>query len=300
MALPAAPRVSILIPAYRERFFAEAFGSARSQAAESFEIVVSDDSPGDAIRACVEGARDPRVRYFRNDPARGFQGNFTFLFQEARGALVKFLNDDDRLRPDCVARLAQALEDPAVRLATSRRAVIDAAGSPRADTPATTAIMGATGTVDGRELGDLALVNGLNFIGEPTTVMLRRADVAMEPGGLFTWNGKPYHCLADLCLWLRLLAGGRAFYSATPLSEYRVHPGQEQRAADMGVGCITERLDLALAARKVGFLSTPLQFRTALQRIEALANFWRKRPALPAAQADELTALSGRIAALMQ
>jgi GT2 family glycosyltransferase len=294
----AAPRVSILIPAYRERYFAEAFASARAQAAESFEIVVSDDSPGSAIGACVAAANDPRVRYLRNDPARGFHGNFSFLVAEARAPLVKFLNDDDRLRPDCIARLAQALEDPAVMLATSRRAVIDAEGRARADTPATTAIMNATGTVDGRELGDLALVNGLNFIGEPTTVMFRRADALAEEGGLFTWGGKAYHCLADLSLWLRLLAKGRAFYSATPLSEYRVHPGQEQRLAGMGVRCITERLDLALAARRVGFLATPLQFRTALQRIEALAGFWRKRPGLPAAQGDELASLSRRIAEL--
>ena len=295
MADAAAPRVSILIPAYRETYFAEAFASARAQVAESFEIVVSDDSPGGAIGACVAAARDPRVRYLRNDPARGFHGNFTFLLGEARAPLVKFLNDDDRLRPDCIARLAQALEDPAVRLATSRRAVIDAEGRPRADTPATTAIMNATGTVDGRELGDLVLVNGLNFIGEPTTVMFRRADVAMEEGGLFTWGGKAYHCFADLSLWLRLLAKGRAFYCATPLSEYRVHPGQEQRIGEMGVRCITERLDLALAARRVGFLATPLQFRTALQRTEALAAFWRKRPGLPGEQVEELASLSREI-----
>jgi len=299
VAVPAgAPRVSILIPAYHDRFFAEAFESARAQSASSLEIVVSDDSPGGAIRACVEAARDPRVRYVRNDPVRGFEGNFTFLLREARGPLVKFVNDDDRLRPDCVARLAEALDDPAVRLATSRRAVIDGSGAPRADTPATVAIMTATGTVEGRELGDLVLVNGLNFIGEPTTVMFRRADVALEEGGLFTWGGKRYRCLADLALWLRLLARGRAFYSATPLSEYRVHPGQEQRAADMGVSCITERLDLALAARGAGFLATPLQFRAALSRIDALASFWRKRPGLPAGEAEELAALSREIARL--
>ena len=74
--------------------------------------------------------------------------------------------------------------------------------------------------------------------------MFRRRDVDPEAGGLFTWKGKSYRCLADLSLWLRLLAKGRAFYSATPLSDYRVHPGQEQRAADMGLACITERLDL--------------------------------------------------------
>jgi len=292
------PRVSILIPAYRERFFAETFESARAQSAGSIEIVVSDDSPGGAIRACVEAAGDPRVRYFRSEPARGFEGNFTFLFHEARAPLLKFLNDDDRLRPDCVERLAQALDDPGVSLATSRRAVIDANGVLRADTPATTSITNATGTIAGRELGDLALVNSQNFIGEPTTVMFRRADVAPEAKGIFTWGGKSYHCLADLALWLRLLARGRAFYSATPLSEYRIHPGQEQRSPGLGVGCITERLDLVLTARGAGFLATPLQFRTALQRIDGLASMWRKQPGVPAAHVEQLESLTREIGRL--
>jgi len=235
----------------------------------------------------------------RNDPARGFEGNFTFLLAGARGELVKFLNDDDRLRPGCVARLAAALDaDPRASLATSRRAVIDAAGAARADTPATVAISHASCTIEGCELGDLALVNSMNLIGEPSTVMFRRRDVDPEAGGLFTWKGKSYRCLADLSLWLRLLAKGRAFYSATPLSDYRVHPGQEQRAADMGLACITERLDLVQAAREEGFIAQPVQYRAALQRIEVLAGAWRQRQGVPAEQRDRLERLSGEIASL--
>jgi len=291
--------VTVAIPAYQERFFGDAFASALAQRHAPLEILVSDDSPGDAIGRMVRDAADARVRYVRNPQRLGFAGNFTACLLAARGELVKFLNDDDRLLPHCVESLAAVLEaNPTVTLATSRRRVIGVHGEVLADIQATQPLAALSALFFGRELGDLALVNGLNFIGEPTTVMFRRADVALEPGGLFTWGGKPYHCLADLCLWLRLLAAGRAFYSATPLSEYRVHPGQEQRAADMGVACITERLDLALAARNVGFLATPLQFRTALQRIDALANFWRKRPGLPPAQIEELSSLSERIAAL--
>ena len=147
----------------------------------TFEIVVCDDSPGSAIGDRVKAANDSRVRYVRNDPARGFEGNFTFALSEARGELVKFLNDDDRLRPDCVARLAAAFDDPRIRLATSRRVVIDAAGVQQPDMPATTPISHATCTIEGIEMGDLALVNGLNLIGEPTSVDVpagRRGDRA--------------------------------------------------------------------------------------------------------------------------
>jgi hypothetical protein len=295
------PRVSVLIPAYNERFFAEAFAGARAQEFDSFEIVVADDSPGEAIGAAAAAAAagDTRVRYVRNRPARGFEGNFTFLLSQARGELVKFLNDDDRLRPQCLARLAAAFGDPRVTLATSRRVVIDASGNVQRDTPATTPVSHASCTIEGVELGDLVLVNGLNLIGEPTTAMFRRDAIAPEAAGLFTWQGRSYRCLADLALWLRLIAKGAAYYHASPLSEYRVHPGQEQRASDMGLSCITERLDLVRAARGAGFVAQPAQYRAALQRIDALATAWRQRPGLPAAHQQELGDLSREIGALM-
>jgi hypothetical protein len=291
-----APRVSILIPAYNERFFGEAFDTACAQSGPSIEIVVCDDSPGRAIGERVQASGDSRVRYVRNDPARGFEGNFTFALREARGELVKFLNDDDRLKADCVARLAAAFDDPRIRLATSRRVVIDASGAQKPDIAATTPVSHATCVIEGIELGDLTLVNGLNLIGEPTTAMFRRSDVDIEAAGVFTWNGKSYHCMADLALWLRLMAKGSVFYSATPLSEYRMHPGQEQRRDGAGLDCITERVDLVRSARAAGYLAKPGQHQVALMRVDALAKAWRQNPRLAAAQVAELDAASASVA----
>lgn len=295
----AAPRVSILIPAYNERFFAEAFASACAQSHEPLEIVVCDDSPGDVIENCIRSAEDKRVRYVRNDSRRGFEANFTQCLREAEGELVKFLNDDDRLRLECVATLAAAFEaHPGLRLATSRRQVIDAGGAMRPDIPATQPVSFASCVIEGFELGNLALMNGLNLIGEPTTVMFRRADVAAD-GGIFTWGGKHYHCLADLSLWLRLLAEGSAYYHAAPLSEYRVHPGQAQREADMGIDCITERLDLVDAARRAGFLKSAMQYQIALTQIAALSSMWSARPGVTDQQRETLRGLSTSISSVL-
>ena len=290
------PRVSILIPAYHERFFAEAFESARAQAFDSFEIVVGDDSPGSAIEESTAAARDSRVVYLRNTPRLGFEGNFTACLRQARGDLGKFLNDDDRLRRDCIGELAAAFEARrGLKLATSRRQVIDESGAPRSDLPATSPVSLASCVIEGRELGDLALVNSLNLIGEPTTVMFRRADVASEEGGVFHWGGKSYRCLADLALWLRLLASGDAYYCARALSEYRVHAGQEQRGPDMGIDCITERFDLVEEARRAGFLRDARQYRLALSRVDALAAAWRTRAATSAEHRQQLAELSAAI-----
>ena len=292
-----APLVSILIPAYGERFFAEAFASALAQDYPSLEIVILDDSPGALVQETVARAKDPRVRYERNAERRGFAGNFTECFRQARGELVKFLNDDDRLRPQCVSKLAAALvRYPEAHLATSRRAVIDELGRIAADQPATTAISVANCLIEGRELADLVLVNSINLIGEPSTVLFRREAIVPRRGeSLFHWSGHEYHCLADLALWIRLLAQGPAYYHAAILSEYRVHPGQEQRTQAMGIDCIAERLHLARAARAAGFIAEARQYAMALERIQALATHWGGRAGLPLEQRQSIEALRGEI-----
>jgi glycosyltransferase involved in cell wall biosynthesis len=273
---PHPPLVSILIPAYNERFFAQAFESALSQTYSQTEIVVCDDSPGRAIEGVVERAASPRVRYVRNPKRLGFAGNFAQCFSLARGELIKFLNDDDRLRPRCVETLARILAGNAsVRLATSRRCVIDEAGRECPDVASTMPVAHVSALVLGRELGDLVLVNSLNLIGEPTTAMFRKAQLAVEEGALFRWGAKDYHCLADLSMWLRLLAAGFAYYDAGVLSEYRMHSGQEQERGTMRVNCLVERLWIAREARAHGFLPTASLWKSALQSLHARAGISR-------------------------
>ena len=275
--------VSILIPAYHPRFFPEALASALAQDYPELEVVVCDDSPDGAIEATVAAAGDARVRYVRNPRRLGFEGNFTECLRQSRGELMKFLNDDDRLRPQCVSALAAGLAlDPRVTLATSRRAVIDEAGQPGPPILATTPVSHVSCLVPGGEMGDFCLINATNFIGEPSTAMFRRVDVAPEDDGLFTWGGRHYHCLADLSLGLRLLARGYAFYQARALSEFRLHPGQEQRGLEMDVECIGERLEIVRQARSAGFLRTPALYRAALERSDALAGHWLRHPAMTA------------------
>jgi glycosyltransferase involved in cell wall biosynthesis len=294
----AAPRVSILIPAYHPRFFDEAFASARAQTHSSFEIVVCDDSRDRAIGERVRAANDSRVRYIHNPARLGFEANFTQCLGEARGELVKFLNDDDRLHPDCVERLSEAFEgQPATRLATSRRHVIDETGSVRADVAATSPVSYLTCVSSGVEMGNLSLLNGLNLVGEPSTVMFRRADVDVSRDGVFTWEARTYHCLADLSLWLRLLERGDAFYCASALSEYRMHAGQEQRSAGMGIGCIVERFALVQQAHRHGFVRERAQYRQALSRVDALAQAWAKRGEVTHQHRQTLAELSRSVVA---
>ena len=264
--------VSILIPAYNERFFGEALASARAQSHPAIEIVVCDDSAGDAIERAVRDARDERIRYVRNPQRLGFHGNFTRCFEEARGDFIKFLNDDDRLRPRCVEGLLAGFQfDARVTLAVSRRAVIDDRGQQQPDIAPTKPLAPVSCMVPGIELGDFTLINGLNMLGEPTTALFRKRDVSLEAGDLFTWGATRYHVLADLSLWLRLLARGTAFYQAPVLSEFRMHAGQEQAGAAMDVASVVERLHLARQARRAGFVAHAALYQAALTRVRERA-----------------------------
>lgn len=268
--------VTLAIPAYSERYFDEAFASALAQSHAPLEILVCDDSAGRAIESTVRAAGDARVRYVRNERNLGFAGNFTRCFREARGDLLKFLNDDDRLLPECVESLAAMLDaNSKLALATSRRRVIGERGEPLPDIQATSPLALVSALLHGRELADLALTNGVNVIGEPTTVLFRRSQLAVEGGSIFRWGGRDYHCLADMSLWLRLLGSGPAYYCASVLSEFRMHPGQEQERPGARFECMVERLWIAREARRAGYLATDRAWRAALQAVKARADLWQ-------------------------
>jgi hypothetical protein len=145
--------------------------------------------------------------------------------------------------------------------------VLDERGQPEPDRPSTVPISVANCLIEGRELGDLVLVNVLNLIGEPSTVLFRRSAIEIDPDNIFSWRGREYHCLADLSLWMRLLCRGPAYYHATPLSGYRRHPGQEQKKDPMVVSCMAEWLAMADTARGLGFLAAAVQADHAYRRM---------------------------------
>lgn len=286
------PFVSVLIPAYNARFFPAALESALAQDYRNLEIIVCDDSMGDAIEASTRRVQDGRLRYLRNSSNLGFAGNFSHCLALARGEYIKFLNDDDLLHPACVRRMVAGFQQFGARVAlvASRRRPVDAEGRPLPDFVETTPLAPQDALFDGKRLGNRLLVESLNRIGEPSTVVFRKADVEIKDGNLFRFGAHDYHCLADLSLWLRLLAKGDLLYLAAELSRFRVHAGQEQKKPDVAVRCITERAWIAADAMPLGFLADEELRRralaTAIRHVEHALNNDRH---LSAANRDELT-----------
>jgi glycosyltransferase involved in cell wall biosynthesis len=229
------PLVSILIPAYSPRFFEECLLSALAQSYEPLEILIGDDCPDDSIERIVTdlAAGDQRVRYIRHEQTLGGRWNYIRLFELAAGEYIKFLNDDDLLDPECVRIMAACLrERPEVTLVTSYRQAIDAAGNPLPDMPATARPVEEDSLIYGEVLATAVLQREINFIGEPTTTMFRRADAARIRPHILSFAGRPSAGNGDVNLWLSLLSMGDAIYLTRPLSSFRQHEGQRQKCSE--------------------------------------------------------------------
>jgi len=267
--LQTAPLVSIVTPGYKPEFFAEAFKSALSQDYEPLEILVVDDSGTRALEAIVAqlAGDDPRVRYHANSENLGSRENHILTLELARGDYIKFLNDDDLLHSDCVSRMAACLQTyPDVTLVTSHRQLIDPAGLPLADEVYNRRPVVRDSWVEGPELASAMLGSGINFIGEPTTVMFRAEDIRDIAPDTFSFAGVQYFANIDMLMWMNLLSRGNAIYLVDSLSSFRLHPqqdGQSDGYRQRGLEALVGYRD---AGRRLGLLDDTYHHRVVLAR----------------------------------
>ncbi|HSE27783.1 MAG TPA: glycosyltransferase family 2 protein [Gemmatimonadales bacterium] len=127
------PRVSIGVPVYNgARYLRESLDGLLAQTFTDFELVIADNASTDATEAiCREYvARDPRVRYHRNERNLGGPGNFRRVFRLCRGEYHKWSTADDLWHPTFVEKCVAVLEArPDVVLAYPRSNIVDAAGA---------------------------------------------------------------------------------------------------------------------------------------------------------------------------
>lgn len=156
----------------------------------------------------------------------------------AQGEYVKFLHDDDVLEPDCIAQLVEAIEAHPGTAMVSRRQRIDDDGAPLPDILATSFPFDEDVLIDGPELVSFLADHAINFIGEPSCVLCRRADLVALGNTLMMLNGKPIHWVGDLAIYVKLLRRGNLAFLASPLTHFRVSSAQFSQAGrdQIGVG----------------------------------------------------------------
>lgn len=126
------PLVSIGVPVFNEEgHLAEALDSLLAQTYDNIEVVISDNASTDRTpEICAAyAARDPRVRYHRNENNVGGIENFNVAFRLARGEFFMWASGHDVRHPSQIARcLEMMLAEPEVVLCYSQVVWVDQDG----------------------------------------------------------------------------------------------------------------------------------------------------------------------------
>lgn len=215
------PLVSVAIPTYRgAAFIGATIESVLAQSCRDLELWVVDDNSPDDTAQVVASFADPRLHYLRNPCNLGPEGNWNRCLELAQGKYFKLLPHDDTLAADCLQQQVEVLErDEACELALvfGSRDIIDPAGR--------RLLSRGFGTrrprrIKGHEVARRCVRAGTNLVGEPGSGLFRR-ELAQRIGRYDA--SLPY--VVDLDYWLRLLAHGDAYYTATPTSSFRISLG---------------------------------------------------------------------------
>lgn len=249
------PLVSVLIPTYnRVNYLEIALQSALDQTYQNIEIIICDDSTNDDSKRMLMRYLKihPQIHYYTNRGNLGEYGlnNFKKCIEFANGEYINFLNDDDIFYPKKIERMVEYLNDKTISLVTSRRSRIDANGNALPDIKATRPITTLDNVYKGKELGKKMIMEKLNFIGEPTTVLFRKSDV--ENFGMFM--GRQYHCNFDMASWLTLMLKGDCAYIAEILSSFRIHGKQSGSLDEVHRLGLRELEYLQEDGQKAGFI----------------------------------------------
>lgn len=261
-----APEVSVCIPTWnRASMLVDAVTSALVQTHRDLEVVVSDNWSTDGTAGVLAdlAARDARVRVVRPAAHVPAYDNYRTCLLHARGRLVKFLNDDDVLLPDGLARMVPHLADPSVRLVTSRLQYMTANGHPHLPLPWVVEGEGRDLRVDGRQLADRCLRDRQNWMWCASTNLFRREDV--PPERLARLGDHDFSYCGDYVTWLQLAADGQVAFVDSPVCAVRLHDEQGGQLSGNGPLEDLELVHVArLARRELGLLSDDAEYRQAI------------------------------------
>lgn len=218
-----APLVSIGIPVRNgQRYLGAALDSLLTQTLSDLEIVVCDNNSSDDTQAiCLEyQARDPRVRYFRNECDLGPAGNHNRCFAHSRGKYFKWHAHDDLCAPTFLEKCVAVLErDPSVVNCHSHTCVVDENGDFLRDYDFR---VPTDSPVASRRFGALINVKHRQHVGYEIFGVWRRSQLAETPLEKADAHG-------DRILLVRMTLRGRFYEVPEPLFLSRAHSRQSMK-----------------------------------------------------------------------
>jgi len=248
-AEPYGPLVSICIPTCNgEAYLDDALTSAMRQTYRNLEIVVSDDASADAtLRIARSYQAESAIPFhiFEHVPS-GIGANWNSCARRANGTYIKFLFQDDRLAPDCVAKMvALAERDERIGLVFCRRKIIVEQESGfteqwiRKFSVLHTAWPGLEEINSGRRLLKRCarlLKHPSNKVGEPIAVLLRAAALRRVD-----YFNEGLEQLLDIELWYRIFFRYKVGFIDEELAAFRL---QQDQASQKNQGRVAHERDV--------------------------------------------------------
>jgi len=233
------PTVEIAVPYVgSERLLREAVESVLAQRDPRWSLLVLVDGPGEPrVEEWLDAYADPRIRHARNDERLGIPGSFQRCLELGDSSHVTFLGCDDRLLPNYVRVVREALRAHPVAAAVHPEVVVvddsDLESRPIADR-----VKHALAPATGRDvLAGEALLRSLmlgNWTYFPATCWDRRRVAA---------HGfrQDLPVTLDLALWADVvLAGGELVLVRERAAVYRRHAGSVSSATRTDVSRFVE------------------------------------------------------------
>lgn len=213
--------LTVCIPVYNPGpYLLEAVQSVLDQRGVDLDLLVIDDASDAPIAPQLAAITDPRMRIERNPHNLGLVGNWNRCLALAMGDPVLLFHQDDRLRPNFLARAIALLERfPGAGFVFSNIESIDAQGQVFGGHWSPQKLPVSDGFIGGEDLIRTILAHG-NII--PCQTVVVRAAAYAEAGHF----NPSLHYTPDLEMWLRLASRWGAAYLADSLVEVRRHGDQ--------------------------------------------------------------------------
>lgn len=265
------PLVSIVIPTYnRPEYFCQALESALNQTYRNIEIFITDNSHNTKTKELMKKylAQDSRIIY-EHHPDFDANGNWerAWEYNNPQAEFINMLMDDDLFKPNKLEVMVQVyMDNPDIALVTSNRECIDSKGN---IIPAIKYINAFDINEDVRipriGAGRYMLRNQHNFLGEPTTVLVKKSNLV---NNYYGWDRLPMTYRAtDFPTWLGLLTKGDVMFLAEKLSSFRLHSDQESQQDYIKLRmCICWAMELYHAGEKLEFFENQENYQEVVRQ----------------------------------
>lgn len=252
------PLVSIIIPCYNAtQFLRDALNSALAQSYAAIEIVVVNDGSTDNFENVIAPYREnARVKIVAQEN-RGLSAARNRGIRESRGAYLKFLDADDWLHRDAIAKQIAAFEtQPELGFVYCDVQHVDAQGNASDDY----SVANTRRLLNGDILPSL-LVGGYFT---PNTVLVPRR--VLDRVGLFD---ETLTAREDYELWMRIVCEGyAAYFVPEKLAYYRRHSNNMTNDAAWMQATHLRALDLVVTRYPHRVASALHELIYAQQRID--------------------------------